>query len=101
MQHYHLWLVGIPELSELDEHEMMDELSEFLKDKGLKNGEILHRDSGFTKDKVTLRFFYDQDRDQAAKALNLSEFLGYTITTVILDPDMDDFFDLEKPDGNF
>lgn len=101
MQHYHLRLIGIPELSEADEHEMMDELSEFLKDKGLKNGAILHRHSSLTRDKVTLRFYYDQDRDQAAKALNLSEFLGYTITAVILDPDMNDMSDLFAPDRSF
>jgi hypothetical protein len=102
MKFYHLWILGIPDHSSADEYDMLDDLSDFLKNKGLKNGEIFYyRDSGATNGKITLRFFYNQDRDQAAKALNLSNFLGHTITAFIVDPEMDDLLDFEFGDKSF
>lgn len=94
MKFYHMSLIGIPNYSSYGADQTRDylyELSKFLNNKGVKNGRIfLFRHSSQTDSSVTLRFFYDQDRDQAAKALNLSDFLGHKITTFILAPQMDE-----------
>lgn len=96
MNFYHMYLKGIPSyLTHPRPYEYLGHLSDFLHSKGVKGGDIFCVQPRNEREKmVMLRFLDNQSRDQAAKALNLSEFLGHTFTTCIVDPDFDETLNL-------